>query len=380
MPIITADLQPVLSDTIISQDEQNEYEIIVEGNASYGNKPVMGKACIVINSKQLKKKKIGKGDIVIASAIHSNWYPELMYASAIIIEKGDETSHAIALGKKLDIPVIVGATDATKKIIDGQTITCDPITRNVYHVAYPDPKEVHFDTIVMSPQKVDHRTLYEKITNTGRAYSPSSKSIIENKENPILLPENKTVKVVQNISAINIPQYKPKRITRSLYLSCFNQFKTFALSTQKQYKWGKWFGALEVGAKATGRDQFTIDCMAIGDILLDSDKKHFEKVLQRIGTQEYIEYIDLLIDECTKKPKDISEANWIARVSHKEHVKSVKISGDVDKQKLMEHPKEYKKIEHLVNKEEREDRIAAGLFALWYMTESGIKNALADTL
>src|SRR5437016_2162493 len=79
----TADIQPVHEETILSQDDVNEYEIIVEGNASYGNKPVTGKACVVMNSKQLKKKKIGKGDIVITPAIHSTWYPELMSAGAI---------------------------------------------------------------------------------------------------------------------------------------------------------------------------------------------------------------------------------------------------------------------------------------------------------
>src|SRR5438477_10359096 len=86
--ILTIDIQPVSENMVLPQDDQNEYEIIVEGNASYGNKPVTGKACVVMNSKQLKKKRIGKGDIVIAPAIHSNWYPDLMSASAIIIEKG----------------------------------------------------------------------------------------------------------------------------------------------------------------------------------------------------------------------------------------------------------------------------------------------------
>lgn len=339
----------------------NEYAIISAGAASFGNNMVTGKVCLVLKSKQLDK--IRKGDIVIAPAIHSTWYPQLSIAAGIITEKGDESSNAIAFGKKLGIPVIVGVSDATKMMIDGQTIICDPITKNIYHVRYFHSPEPHFDALQIAQKNNDCQTLHDKLGKPGKVVRPAKLSIgVHDSYVPFAEDKNGTV-------AQNKQEYKTKRITKDVYLSHFNQFKKFALGVQSKYKWGKWFGALEAGARATGRDDFAIDCIPIGDVLLDSDEKHFENVLKRIGIEQYVQYMDLLIDKCTKKPGNITETNWIARVSHKEHVKAVAndIPADVDKEKLMEHPKEYKKIENKVNKDEREARIAAGLFALYWM-------------
>jgi len=349
-------------ENIQSEDlsEQEQQEVIVTGNASFGTNPVTGRVRIITNRKQLST--VIEGDIVVASAINSFWYSGLSVASALITEKNDNS--ALALGKKLNIPVIIGASGAMKKMTENEVITCDPLSRNIYHVSFSTPCDVHFDRLIVS-HKEDNQNLYQKLGKEGKAYQLPISEKTGNAEEMDRLAPQKARKISTLQSGL---AYKPKRITQNVYRSHFNKFKAFALGIKSQYGWGKWTGTLKIGAKATGRDPFTIDCMEIGDVLLgNKDDEYFVKVLERIGTEEYIQYMDLLVDRCGKKPSGISEANWIARVSHQEHVKAVDIPAEVDKEKLMEHPKEYKKIENKVSKEEREARIAAGLFALYWM-------------
>lgn len=106
--------------------------VVVSGGVSIGNGTVMGRACVINGINQLNK--ICQGDIVVASITDSSWNDALKLSAGIITEQGGSQSHAALLGKKLNIPVIVGVSDATKKIIDGSSITFDCCKTTVYEV------------------------------------------------------------------------------------------------------------------------------------------------------------------------------------------------------------------------------------------------------
>jgi phosphohistidine swiveling domain-containing protein len=110
---------------------ESDHKKIVGGSFGVGGN-VTGRAIVVTGHKQLSK--ISQGDIVVASTTHSSWNDALKLSGGIITEKGGSGSHAALLGKKLGIPVIVGATGATKKIVDGSLIALDCIQSMVYEV------------------------------------------------------------------------------------------------------------------------------------------------------------------------------------------------------------------------------------------------------
>jgi len=58
--------------------------------------------------------------------------PAIEKAGGIITEQGGLTSHAAVVGLSLEIPVIVGVKDATIFIKDGDDITIDGSTGNIY--------------------------------------------------------------------------------------------------------------------------------------------------------------------------------------------------------------------------------------------------------
>src|SRR4030095_1759770 len=95
-----------------------------------GNQIVTGIARIVSTSNQLHK--VCKGDIVVASMTESSWESTLRFAGGIITDRGNSHCHAALFGKKMGIPVIVGAGNATTKIIDGQQVTIDSLKNSFY--------------------------------------------------------------------------------------------------------------------------------------------------------------------------------------------------------------------------------------------------------
>ena len=50
----------------------------------------------------------------------------------MIVEEGGITSHAAVVGIAQDIPVVVGAKDATSTVVDGELVTIDPRRGIVY--------------------------------------------------------------------------------------------------------------------------------------------------------------------------------------------------------------------------------------------------------
>ena len=110
--------------------EPEQKKIVVVGGFGVGNSIVTGRTAIVTKHKQLGK--VCNGDILIAPTINHTWDLGLILPAGIITEKGGSHNHALSLGEKLGIPVIVGATGATKKIDDGSFITLDYSQKAVY--------------------------------------------------------------------------------------------------------------------------------------------------------------------------------------------------------------------------------------------------------
>lgn len=101
--------------------ENNNNPLHTGSNVS--NQFITGTARVVTASNQLSK--VCKGDIVITSMTDASWEPVLCVVAGIITDQGNDNSHAALFGKKMGIPVIVGAGNAAMNIVDGQQVTID---------------------------------------------------------------------------------------------------------------------------------------------------------------------------------------------------------------------------------------------------------------
>jgi len=87
-----------------------------------GKETVFGKAVIAKNENDLRDK-FEDGDIIVMTSTYKEIVEYMERASAIIVEEGGLTSHAIIAGLNLGKEVVVGAQDCTKIIKDGELLT-----------------------------------------------------------------------------------------------------------------------------------------------------------------------------------------------------------------------------------------------------------------
>jgi pyruvate,water dikinase len=104
----------------------NEYKLLEKGDRlttgeAIGSKIATGIARILHSPKDAGPLK--PGEIVVTEITSPDWDPILKNAGAIITDKGGRTSHASIVARELGVPAIVGCSDATRNIKDGDLIT-----------------------------------------------------------------------------------------------------------------------------------------------------------------------------------------------------------------------------------------------------------------
>lgn len=111
---------------------QKKGPVLAEGEA-IGSKIAIGKARILRSSRDADE--LQPGEIVVTEITSPDWDPVLKKAAAIITDKGGRTSHASIVARELGVPAVVGTSNATQNILDGQLITvacCEGKTGFIY--------------------------------------------------------------------------------------------------------------------------------------------------------------------------------------------------------------------------------------------------------
>ncbi|MBK9637093.1 MAG: phosphoenolpyruvate synthase [Bacteroidetes bacterium] len=108
------------------QTEYKQYTLLEKGNklcsgAGLGNKIVSGKARILHSSSEIMKLNVG--EILVTERTDPDWDPVMKKAAAIITNQGGRTSHAAIVARELGVVAVIGTSNGTQKIMDGQMIT-----------------------------------------------------------------------------------------------------------------------------------------------------------------------------------------------------------------------------------------------------------------
>jgi pyruvate, water dikinase len=138
-----------------------------------GSKVAFGKARILFSPKE--GDQLQPGEIVVTDLTSPDWDPILKNATAIVTNKGGRTSHASIVARELGVPAVVGCTNATEKIKDGEFITvscCEGKTGMIYQGEIPfeiletdfsavkKPKETEVMLIVGDPDQAFKLSFY----------------------------------------------------------------------------------------------------------------------------------------------------------------------------------------------------------------------------
>ncbi len=95
--------------------------ILVKGY-SINDKCATAALCVAKDTEELKEN-YKPGDIIVMKETSNDIMEELKTASAIVCEKEGKNSHAAIVGLSLDIPVILGAANATEILKSGAIVT-----------------------------------------------------------------------------------------------------------------------------------------------------------------------------------------------------------------------------------------------------------------
>ncbi|HAP4793514.1 TPA: pyruvate kinase [Enterococcus faecalis] len=106
---------------------------LVQGQG-VGEEAIIAKA-VVTGTAEEAVAKATEGAILVTKTTDKEYMPAIEKASALVVEEGGLTSHAAVVAIAQNIPVIVGAADATSLINNDEVITVDPRRGIVYRGA-----------------------------------------------------------------------------------------------------------------------------------------------------------------------------------------------------------------------------------------------------
>ena len=120
--------------------------------------PGIGTGIVKILESAKEINKIHQGDVLVTSMTSPDFVPAMKKASAIVTDKGGQTSHAAIVSRELGIPCVVGCENATAKLREGMVITVDGAKGEVY-LGSRTIKEVK----IKVPQAIIHAKTATKI-------------------------------------------------------------------------------------------------------------------------------------------------------------------------------------------------------------------------
>lgn len=89
-----------------------------------GGRTIVANAVVAKNAEEaIAKAK--EGMVLVVPTTDKDYLPAIEKAAALVVEDGGLTSHAAVVGIAKDLPVVVGAKDATAIIEDGELVTID---------------------------------------------------------------------------------------------------------------------------------------------------------------------------------------------------------------------------------------------------------------
>lgn len=121
--VITAGVPTGISGTTNTLKVHIVGNVLVQGTG-IGGPSVTGELTVALTSKEAIEK-FRAGNILVAPFTNNEMLPAMKQASAIIVEEGGLACHAATVGLALEIPVIVGAHNATRILKSGSVVTID---------------------------------------------------------------------------------------------------------------------------------------------------------------------------------------------------------------------------------------------------------------
>lgn len=126
-PVTTIDVRSKIKD-VRKDIKIAETPVLIGTPAS----PGIGTGTVKILKSPKEISKIESGDVLVAPMTSPDYVPAMKKAAAIITDQGGQTSHAAIVSRELGIPCVVGTKEATKILREGQIITVNGTSGEIF--------------------------------------------------------------------------------------------------------------------------------------------------------------------------------------------------------------------------------------------------------
>ncbi len=130
-------------------------DVLASGRA-IGQKIGQGMVRLIRNASEMAR--VEPGDVLVTDMTDPDWEPVMKRAAAIVTNRGGRTCHAAIIARELGIPAVVGCTDATQVLAEGDAVTvscAEGDTGHVYRGLLPvEIVDVALDKMPAAPTKI----------------------------------------------------------------------------------------------------------------------------------------------------------------------------------------------------------------------------------
>ncbi|GAA1496120.1 hypothetical protein GCM10009628_11220 [Paeniglutamicibacter kerguelensis] len=109
------------SSTILRSQHLTEQGPLLVTGAAVGDLIASGPACVIRDAVDIER--FVDGSVLVTEQTDPDWVPVMKRARAIVTDKGGATSHAAIVSRELGIAAVVGTSNATAVIAEGQSVT-----------------------------------------------------------------------------------------------------------------------------------------------------------------------------------------------------------------------------------------------------------------
>ncbi|GMR16186.1 MAG: phosphoenolpyruvate synthase [Gammaproteobacteria bacterium] len=102
-------------------NEPTKQKNILVSGRSVGQRIGHGNVRVILNASEMDQ--LIDGEVLVTDMTDPDWEPVMKRASAIVTNRGGRTCHAAIIARELGVPAVVGTTDASKVLKNGQTVT-----------------------------------------------------------------------------------------------------------------------------------------------------------------------------------------------------------------------------------------------------------------
>jgi pyruvate, water dikinase len=90
-----------------------------------GAAPGSGSGAVRVIASLADAGRLNDGDVLVTHMTSPDWVPLMRRAAGIVTDSGGMTCHAAIVSRELGVPCVVGTTEATHKLRDGELVTVD---------------------------------------------------------------------------------------------------------------------------------------------------------------------------------------------------------------------------------------------------------------